>query len=342
MNAGLRYGYGALAAAAVAAIWLAPVRVSAQAPAPPAPNTSLPWAYPVGPPAVPNPNPPPPDPTVLHVPNSSKGYTKAQIGDGFNPPDWHPESHPPFPDVVAHGRREDVRACALCHLANGMGHPESASLAGLPEKYIEQQVLDMKDGTRKPAEPNFGGSMIKISKASNEPEVKTAAEYFSHLTYKPSHKVVEAKMVPKTKVQGMLVPDGKEMEPIGMRIIEMAEDIERTEKRDDTSGYVAYVPPGAIKKGEALVTKANSKTTQCAICHGENLKGLGNVPFLAGRSPSLLVRQMNDIKSGSRNGGYAPLMKGVVEKLSNEDMVYIAAYVSSLKPPVGGASATTH
>jgi cytochrome c553 len=342
MNFGLRYGYSALAVAALATICLAPARISAQAPAAaaPAPTTTLPWAYPVGPPAVPNPNPPPPDPTILHVPNSSKGYTRAQIGDGFNPPDWHPESHPTPPDVVAHGRREDVRACALCHLANGMGHPESSSIAGLPAMYIEQQVLDMKDGSRKPTEPAFGGSMIKIAKASNEAEIKTAAEYFSRMTYKPSHRIVEAKMVPKTKVQGMLVPDGKEMEPIGMRIIEMAEDLERTEKRDETSGYVAYVPPGALKKGEALVTKANSKTTQCAICHGENLKGLGNVPFLAGRSPSLLVRQMNDIKTGSRNGGYAPLMKGVVEKLSNEDMVYIAAYVSSLKP--AAASAATH
>ena len=91
------------------------------------------------------------------------------------------------------------------------------------------------------------------------------------------------------------------------------------------------------------MTKANSKTTQCAICHGENLTGLGNVPFLAGRSPSYLVRQMNDIKSGSRHGGYAPLMKPVVEKLTNEDFVYIAAYVSSLKPPAAGAGATaTH
>jgi len=213
-------------------------------------------------------------------------------------------------------------------------------MAGLPAFYIEQQVLDMKNGDRKPTEPSFGGSMIKISKASNEAEIKLAAEYFSKLTYKPWINVKEVKMVPKTKVQGALVPDGTEMEPIGMRIIEMAEDRENEEKRDPNSGFLAYVPPGAIKKGEALVTKANSKTTQCAICHGEGLKGLGNVPFLAGRSPSYLVRQMNDIKSGSRHGGYAPLMKPVVEKLTNEDFVYIAAYVSSLKP--GPASPTTH
>lgn len=343
MNSGLRYGSGALAAAALAALCLSPARISAQAPAPASttPSTTLPWAYPFRPPVPPNPNPPPPDPTIIHVPNSTKGYTRAQIGDSFGPPDWHPESHPPLPDVASHGRKEDVRACILCHLPTGGGHPESSSLAGLPAMYIEQQVTDMRTGVRKNTEPNFGTSMLKISKASNEAEIKIAADYFSRIPYKPWVKIIEAKMVPKTKVQGMLVPDGTEMEPIGMRIIETAEDLERTEKRDDTAGFVAYVPHGSIKKGEALVTKANSKTTQCAICHGENLKGLGNVPFLAGRSPSYLIRQMNDIKTGARNGGYAPLMKGVVDKLTNEDFVYIAAYVSSLKAGAP-AGATTH
>jgi len=36
-----------------------------------------------------------------------------------------------------------------------------------------------------------------------------------------------------------------------------------------------------IIKDEVLVTKADSRTTQCAICHDENRKGLGNVPGLA-------------------------------------------------------------
>src|ERR1700722_4299145 len=150
MNSDLRYGYGALAAAVLAAICLIPAPTSAQgpAPAPVVSVTGLPWAYPVAPQVPPNPNPPPPDPPALHVPNSSKGQTGAQDGDRFNPPDWHPESHAALPDVVAHGRREDVRACALCHLPAGTGHSESSSLAGLPAKYIEQQVRDMTDESR--------------------------------------------------------------------------------------------------------------------------------------------------------------------------------------------------
>ena len=54
-------------------------------------------------------------------------------------------------------------------------------------------------------------------------------------------------------------------------------EAERTESlRDPRSGFTAYVPTGSIKKGEALV-----KAKQCALCHGEGLKGLGPVPPLA-------------------------------------------------------------
>jgi cytochrome c553 len=130
----------------------------------------------------------------------------------------------------------------------------------------------------------------------------------------------------------MLIPLEGTSEPLGQRILEMPENVEHTEARDSQSGFVAYVPVGSIKKGEALVTKGSTKTIQCAICHGEGLKGLGNVPFLAGRSPSYIVRQMYDIKTGVRKGPWSPLMKGVVEKLTNDDMVAIAAYAASLKP----------
>jgi cytochrome c553 len=326
---------------------LVPAFVTAQAPAtkgvpakaapPPAvapvPATPLPWAYPTSAPTPPA--PPNTDPTLRHVPNSTKGFTAAQIGDGFNPPDWHPEDHPAMPDLVVHGRRPDIRACGFCHLPNGQGRPENATLAGLPAAYIEQQVTDFRNNLRKSAEPNMGppANMLKLALVTNEAEVKTAAEYFSKIKYKEWIKVVETKTVPKTRVAtGMLLPLEGTSEPIGSRIIEVPVNTENTEARDSESGFIAYVPIGSVKKGEALVTKASAKTTQCAICHGKELKGLGNVPFLAGRSPSYSVRQMYDIKTGVRQGGWSPLMKGVVEKLTNDDMINIAAYLASLKP----------
>ena len=71
--------------------------------------------------------------TPLHLPDSRASYTEAQLFDQFAVPDWHPLGHPPLPDVVAHGVKPQVYACGYCHLANGRGRPENASLAGLPQ-----------------------------------------------------------------------------------------------------------------------------------------------------------------------------------------------------------------
>jgi cytochrome c553 len=68
-----------------------------------------------------------------------------QALDVLNPPDRYPAEHPAMPAVVAHGsppqgeRTAPLLPCALCHLPNGLGHVESASLAGLPADYIIRQ-----------------------------------------------------------------------------------------------------------------------------------------------------------------------------------------------------------
>ena len=94
------------------------------------------------------------------------------------------------------------------------------------------------------------------------------------------------------------------------------------------------MPPRSIKKGEQLVTTGGpkGKTIQCSICHGPDLRGLGNVPPIAGRSPSYTVRQLYDMQHGNRIGAGAALMKAVVANLTEEDMVNIVAYTSSRTP----------
>ena len=80
------------------------------------------------------------------------------------------------------------------------------------------------------------------------------------------------------------------------------------------------------------MTTGGGKTIACSTCHGPDLKGLGPIPNLAGRSPSYLARQMYDMKLGTRNGTMAALMKPVLEKLTDSDIVDIIAYVSSRTP----------
>src|SRR5262249_49814639 len=123
------------------------------------------------------------------------------------------------------------------------------------------------------------------------------------------------------------------MEPIAARIVETPVNVEDTElRRNPRSGFIAYVPPGSVKKGEALVTTGGGKTTACTACHGTDLKGLGPVPTIAGRSPSYVTRQLYDMQHGNRAGIWTPLMAPVVSKLTQDDMFNAAAYLASLQP----------
>ena len=293
------------------------------------------WAYAVNPPDDGKASAGAPDTAPRHVPDSDEGFTVAETRDFFNPPDWHAGDHPAMPALVAHGKSPKVFACGYCHLPNGQGRPENASLSGLPEAYIIQQLADFKNGLRKSSEPRHAPTSAMIANESQVEgkEARAAAEYFAALKPRPWIRVVETATVPKTHVAGwMLVPsDGGEREPIGQRIIETPENLERTELRDDHSGFVAYAPVGSVKRGEAIATGAD-KAMRCATCHGRGLKGLANVPRLAGRSPSYLVRQLYDMQHGSRHGVASRKMQPVVENLTIDDMVALAAYVASLAP----------
>ena len=177
--------------------------------------------------------------------------------------------------------------------------------------------------------------MVKEAQNATEEEVKVAAAYFASIKPKPWIRVEESDTVPKTKVSGAIyqLEDGGDTEPIGERIVELAEDQDRFELRDASSGFVAYVPTGSIKKGKELVTTGGGgETIPCTICHGSDLKGIGNVPSIVGRSPSQMARQIVDIQNGNRNGPWASLMKEPVRKLTNNDIVAITAYLASQAP----------
>jgi cytochrome c553 len=318
--------------------------------APTGPNYPA-WAYAITPPPPPGaPRPPAPQEdtaAIHHVPGTTRAFSIAQIADLRGPADWFPEDHPAMPAIVAYGRQPGIRSCSYCHYPNGKGRPSNGGVAGLPVSYIIQTLNDFKNDRRKPGDPRKVNvnQMIAFAKNMTPEEMQSAAEYFASTPWTQWVRVVEAKTIPKTEAEGSIFFKAHEggMEPIGMRVIETPEDDEQTEPlRNPRSGFVAYVPPGAIKKGEALVTTGgNGKTIACTNCHGADLRGSGPVPGIAGRSPSYLARQMYDIQVGARHGEWAELMKPVVAKLTNEDYVNIVAYVSSRPmPPAPGGKAT--
>jgi cytochrome c553 len=336
-----------VAAAALAFGGAAGVAVGQAADAPPN------WAYgfttPPPPSAPPPPGPAPaaaPDTTLHTLPGSKLTFTRAQIANRYGPADWFPEDHPAMPDIVAHGRESaqpQVAACSLCHLPNGNGRPENANVTGLSYEYIVQQLMDFRNGARKTSDPRKANTavMASFTKSMTDEDIKAAATYFASIPAKPWIKVVEADSVPKTKPNGgifiTLAGADAGTEPLGDRIIETPVNADDTEiRRNPRSGFIAFVPPGSIKKGEALVmtgtTAGGGKVTACTACHGADLRGLGPVPRLAGRSPSYIARQLYDMQHGNRAGGWTPLMAPVVANLGPDDLLTAAAYLASLQP----------
>ena len=100
---------------------LPPGEIPPQAPAPRTPPVTTPNANPDAPPAP-----------LLQAKGSTAKFTQQQVANSYAPADWFPDSHPPMPEVVAHGKPGVARACGLCHLPDGRGRPENAPLQGLP------------------------------------------------------------------------------------------------------------------------------------------------------------------------------------------------------------------
>lgn len=301
------------------------------------PSATLPdfpaWAYAW----APDYKAPPADDVPRSVPGSARSFSVADARNLFLAPDWHAADHPRMPPVVARGRKPNVRACGVCHRAEGTGGPENSSLAGQPYAYIVQQMADFKSGARTFSGPRRSPVvlMIGVAKAATDTEVNEAAAYFSTLRPKPLIKVVEADTVPETYIAGsfrVMVPNGGR-EPLGTRIVEVPTDFRRFELRDTRVTFRAFAPYGSIARGSALVNTPREGTTfTCVRCHGQGLTGTSQVPGIAGRSPSYIVRQLYDFKSGARHGSGRAQMRAVVEPLSSTDMLSIAAYLATLTP----------
>lgn len=338
-----------IALVAVASVVLAGAGGMAQQ-NPPAPAAVVPpdlpeWAYT---PPLPPGSPPPPsalpadDNAIVSIPGTGRTLTRGALRGQKEIPDWYPEDrHGVMPAIVKTGR-EGVRACGLCHLADGTGRPENAPINGLHVAYFIQQMEDFKNGLRGSADPRKTNTtnMIRFAKAATDEEVREAAEYFAAQPYPKRITVIESATAPRVRLQGgmhMTVPaaEGGGMEPIGDRIVEVPDDNLRAESRDTRLTWTAYVPVGTLERGRRLAA-----TYQCSVCHGAQLEGLGPAPPLAGRSPSYTMRQLFDMKKGTRRGPWSELMTPTVGEMSVDDMMAVSAFAASVGPSAPNARST--
>lgn len=289
-----------------------------------------PWLFPVNPPPK---SPPVYDTVTKHgLPGSTLTLTEAQNRDLFHVADWYPRDHPPMPLAVREGRQPDQYACGTCHLPNGGGRPENASLAGLPAAYIVAQVKAFASGARGDG-AHRPVIMQKIAKAIPGDQLAAAARYFASIRPHRFGRVVETAKIPHVTVHpGPWHYTGAQgFEPLGNRLIEVPDDYERHEMRDSRLGYTAYVPVGSIARGRSLAQSWGGGAQACSQCHGSDYRG-GIGPRLAGRSPTYLARQLYDFKSGARGGPASAAMAQVTRNMSVSDMVALTAFMGNSAP----------
>jgi cytochrome c553 len=292
------------------------------------------WSYPLCPrPATAQAD----DVQPLSVPGSSAHFTEAEIRR-FATPDWFPLEHAEMPGIVAASHSPKKIACSFCHLPDGSGRPENAKIAGLPAAYIIAQVTAFQSIERHAALPNWPPSKLMAESVADlrEEEIVAAAEYFSHQAVHSFVTVTEREFVPRYAASCFVykaVEQGSAR--LGAAVIEMPKDLAGFERRDPHTTYLAYVPKGSIARGRELATTGGAgRTLACAACHGATLRGGIALPGppLAGRFPGYLFRQLYGFQSGARGGISAQPMRSVVAKLTERDMIDLAAYAASLKP----------
>ena len=272
----------------------------------------------------------------LRIPGSARSFTLAQVRDQLRPPDWQPRSHPAPPASVMRARADVRYACGYCHLPDGGGRSENATLAGLSSAYIVRQVEAFRSGARRGAGASATGpvaNMIAVSTLANDEEIAAAARYFTRLRPRARYRVAERAMIPAMYEAGGLYAEraGADSEPIAGRLLEMTESLERHELRDPDERFVTFVAPGTIALGRQLALGAPASPS-CASCHGAGLRGTRVAPPIAGRSAAYILRQLLAFRTGARANVGADTMRVTTASLSVAQMVALAAYVGSLAP----------
>ncbi len=91
----------------------------------------------------------------------------------------------------------------------------------------------------------------------------------------------------------------------------------------------ALLPGSATAADPATVAAGKKKAATCAVCHGlDGLSKNPEAPNLAGDNADYIIKQLKAFKSGARQNDQMAI---IAQGLSDEDVVSVAAWYSSIK-----------
>lgn len=189
-------------------------------------------------------------------------------------------------------------ACTSCHGKDGAGNAEAGfpALAQLPHKYFMKQIADFKSGTR-------------------------------------------------TKTRDLRVGDSEATEGYGYYVSFMksvakalsAEDAEAAARYFEGLAQPVIVPvaadPAVIARGKQLAVNGDwdREIPPCFKCHAVDGRGVApSFPPIAGQHAAYTEKQLQAWKTGSRTNDPQKLMKATVDKLTDDEIRSVAAYLATL------------
>jgi len=194
--------------------------------------------------------------------------------------------------IVTQGKGE-APACVTCHGEKLLGIDAMGTprLANVGYVYIVKQLTDFATDRRTPA--GLGAAMNGFAKALSEQDRRDVSAYVNTLEYKTEPSDLKA-----------LEAEGQQ---IGKR----------------------YLGKRIVMYG------VSGKLNSCESCHGYNGRGADPIfPAIGQQKYVYLVNQLKNWRDGSRNndpkiGGKVPVMQTVARKLTDDDIINAATYLSS-------------
>jgi cytochrome c553 len=128
----------------------------------------------------------------------------------------------------------------------------------------------------------------------------------------------------------------------------MAATVASVEDAKDIAAYFAskkmakepLVPVNAdlVKKGEKIFTEGDPQSGlyACINCHGERGKGkapnITQFPRIGGQHRDYLIKELNDLRAGTRKNDPGGMMQDIAKKLSEDELKAVAEYLSAQLP----------
>lgn len=208
--------------------------------------------------------------------------------------------------IFTEGKGDAVQPCQTCHGDKAQGNDAMGAprLANIGYGYVVKQLTNLAEDKRTPG--GVGAVMPGFAKALSEQERRDVSAYVNSLKTTPE------------------LSDLKDLKAAG-------------------------TPVGEPYKGAEIAEHGTPKVSACSSCHAYNGRGADPVfPRIGQQKYVYLINQLHnwrasdaDVAGGAiaRTNDPAGMMRGIAKKLSDEDILNVAAYLSFASPTRGAGDA---